>query len=326
MPAANITSVGFIESKIASEIKVNSQAIVTKSMQELSFQLITTDSVYLPECAERNISIKILRLDKLHPLVSGNKFFKLRFYLEEAQHQGKKTIITFGGPFSNHIIATAAACNMNGFKSIGIIRGERPKNFSHTLQQASFLGMELVFISREEYRRKIVPEELLTHDCYVVNEGGSGHIGAMGAATIAQYFLSSTFTHICCAVGTGTMMAGLMNACPDSSIIGVSVLKNNLEIDEAIRLLLEDKNRMFSTIHDYHFGGYAKYQPRLIDFMNQFFQETGIPSDFVYTGKLLYAVMDLIKKNYFPSGSRLLVIHSGGLQGNLSLAKGTLIF
>jgi 1-aminocyclopropane-1-carboxylate deaminase len=176
-----------------------------------------------------------------------------------------------------------------------------------------------------------MPPQLLPvlQDAYIINEGGYSAIGAAGAATIAEYYKGTGYTHICCATGTGTMMAGLIKAATDQeTIVGIPVLKNNLSIQHETEALLteKDKNKPFSFIHDYQFGGYAKYNIELIEYMNRFYSDTGVPTDFVYTAKLVYGVYDLVPKNYFPSNSRLLIIHSGGLQGNHSLKNGMLIF
>lgn len=273
-----------------------------------------------------SVDISVLRLDEVHPVISGNKWFKLRYYIDEAKSTGKKNIVTFGGAWSNHIVATAAACHMNGLTSTGLIRGEEPTQLSPTLLQASQYGMKLVFLSRAAYTEKHVPAEF--DNDYFIAEGGYGPTGAMGAATILDHS-SASYTHYCCAVGTGTMMAGIINrSSPQQQVTGISVMKNNRQLDDMVAnlVLAENKSRSWQLLHDYHFGGYAKYEPALLQFMNDFYRETGIPSDFVYTGKLFYAVNDLARKGYFPQGSRLLLIHSGGLQGNASLRKGTLMF
>ncbi|MEI9946701.1 MAG: pyridoxal-phosphate dependent enzyme [Chitinophagaceae bacterium] len=290
----------------------------------LSFDEIMTDDIsYL---FNNEMQVAVLRLDKLHPVISGNKWFKLRYYMEDAKAQGKNHIITFGGAWSNHIVATAAACKMNGLKATGIIRGEEPANYSPTLLKAKELGMEFIFISREEYKDKIVPEQFTSSQYYIINEGGAGEMGAKGATTILDY-CEKNYTHYCCAVGTGTMMAGIINAVnTGQTVIGISVMKNNTGLEDDIRSLIHKDNTNWQLLHDYHFGGYAKHQPSLLAFMNQFYTQTKIPSDFVYTGKLFYAINDLIEKNFFPANSNLLIIHSGGLQGNDSLPKGTLIF
>jgi 1-aminocyclopropane-1-carboxylate deaminase len=285
--------------------------------------LITTD--FVKPFSRNGVSVYTLRTDKIHPIVSGNKWFKLKYYLQEAQAQNKKYFLTFGGAYSNHIVATAAACRQIGLKSVGMIRGEKPEKESHTLRDARHYGMELFFISREDYKNKKLPEKFFSNDYYIVREGGYGNLGAAGAATI--FYEKEKFDVICCAVGTGTMMAGLINAKKqNAAIVGISVLKNNFSLENEVRQLLLDSEEKINIIHDYHFGGYAKYNQTLIDFMNQFYETSRIPTDFVYTGKLFYAVNDLIEKKYFARGSNMLIIHCGGLQGNFSLPKGILRF
>lgn len=275
---------------------------------------------------QKKIELSVLRIDKLHEIVSGNKWFKLRYYISEAVEQQKKQIITFGGAYSNHIVATAAACRINRLACTAIIRGEESTSLSPTLLQAKELGMQLIFISREEYAAKKLPALLNDKDQYIINEGGYGKNGAKGAASITDYFIPADYSHICCAVGTGTMMAGLMNALSGQQVIGISTMKNNFQLEDAVRQLLNEPQRPVQLFHEYHFGGYAKYKPELLSFMNDFYKATSIPSDFVYTGKLFYAVNDLAAKDFFSPGSKILLIHSGGLQGNRSLSKDTLIF
>lgn len=295
-------------------------------MQTIDFKKITTDNLLLPDLKEKKVEVDVLRIDKIHSVVSGNKWFKLQYYLEEAKRQQQSTIVTFGGAWSNHILATAAACRLNHLSSIGIIRGEEPKTPSSTLLEARQLGMELIFISREAYQSKQWPESVVNrNDCYIIREGGYGATGAKGAATILDHSIRGDYTHICCAAGTGTMTAGLLTHPSQAAIISISVLKNHFQLEEDIRQLTNN-NKTPVIVHDYHFGGYAKHTPALFSFMNEFYKKTSIPSDFVYTGKLFFAIHDLIKNNYFKPGSKLLIIHSGGLQGNRSLSKGTLIF
>jgi 1-aminocyclopropane-1-carboxylate deaminase len=291
---------------------------------QLSFESITEDPVHLFE--KNNIRVSVLRLDRIHPVISGNKWFKLKYYLEDARQQHKKKIVTFGGAWSNHIVATAAACACEGFSSAGIIRGETPAVLSASLLKAQEYGMELHFTNRTDYGEKIIPAVLDHEQCYFINEGGYGKKGAKGAAGILDY-CQPGFTHCCCAVGTGTMMAGLVNSVlPEQKVIGISVLKNNLEAEKQVQQLLNEEKKDWQIVHDYHFGGYAKYTDVLIQFMNEFFSSTNIPSDFVYTGKLFFAVSDMIRDGFFPPGSNLLLVHSGGLQGNSSLGKGKLIY
>jgi 1-aminocyclopropane-1-carboxylate deaminase len=277
-------------------------------------------------------TVDVLRLDLIHPVISGNKWFKLKEYLREAKSLNKKIILTYGGAYSNHIVATAFAAKQNGFKSIGVIRGEKPPNLSHTLKDAMNFGMEVFFLSRNAYKNKIIPPMILEHynpkEIYVINEGGYGIKGVEGAKAILKLMDLSAYTHILDVVGTGTTVAGIVESSGEhQTIIGISSMKNNFSLQqETEKFISEENTHRFKLIHDYHFGGYAKYTQGLIYFMNEFYRQTGIPSDFVYTGKLFFAVNDLLQKDYFPAGSKLLLMHSGGLQGNQSLPKGTLIF
>lgn len=285
------------------------------------------NSVY----AKKNIRVAVLRLDRIHPVISGNKWFKFKAYLADAAQQRKKTIVTFGGAWSNHIVATAAACAAHGFSSIGIIRGEAPKLLSSALLDAQQYGMQLHFVSREDYKKKHIPAAvyggLKKLDIYIINEGGYGEKGRDGSMDILKSCDRESYTHIVAAAGTGTMLSGLIHAAqPDQQLIGISVLKNNFAVEAAVQALLPYPKNNFKIRHDFHFGGYAKHTPELLQFMNNWYEETGIPTDFVYTAKTFYAAHQLIRENYFPSGSSVLLIHSGGLQGNRSLPAGTLVF
>jgi 1-aminocyclopropane-1-carboxylate deaminase/D-cysteine desulfhydrase-like pyridoxal-dependent ACC family enzyme len=292
-------------------------------VQGLTFDEITVDDISF---LYRPVEVSVLRLDKISPIVSGNKWFKLRFYLEEAIQLKKKGIMTFGGAWSNHIVATATICNMYGLKSIGIIRGEEPAELSLTLQQAKQEQMQLYFISRSDYRAQKNPETISIDDYLKVTEGGYGQPGMAGASTILDYGPIG-FTHCICSVGTGTMLAGIIDRIsPQQCAIGISAIKNTAHLVENVKSLVGDHKINWQIMEDFSFGGYAKHNAELIRFMNDFYRNTNIPSDFVYTGKLFYAVSVLIEQNYFPQGSKLLVIHSGGLQGNRSLKTATLIF
>ena len=277
-------------------------------------------------------TVDVLRLDLIHPVISGNKWYKLKEYLKEAGSLRKKTILTFGGAYSNHVVATAAAAQLNQFKSIGVILGKKPTILSHTLLQALNYGMELYFMSREDYQKKIIPVTLFDKysqdELYIINEGGYGEAGVRGAKEILRQLNTSDYTHIMASVGTGTTISGLIESSGrDQFVIGISALKNNFSLQGSIEQFLSEKNKnRFTLVDDYHFGGYAKYSKPLIDFMNEWYRLTEIPSDFVYTAKLFFAAKDLLAKNYFPQESKILLIHSGGLQGNQSLPKGTLIF
>jgi 1-aminocyclopropane-1-carboxylate deaminase len=298
-------------------------------MQEIKFNNIIVQPVVKSLASEKNISVSVLRLDLIHPVISGNKWFKLKFYIQDAKRLDKKRVVTFGGAWSNHIVAAACACSINKLKALGIIRGEEPAEYSDTLLAAKDFGMEFIFLNRKDYQSKILPFTIDAATDYLIPEGGYGLKGAQGFSTAIDYCNKNEFTHFVCAVGTGTMMAGLIKAATTEQwVIGIPVLKNNHDLLPAVKALLTDDEQLkkFELSEDYHFGGYAKYTGELLQFMNSFYEKSGIPSDFVYTGKLFFAVQDLIIKNYFPPGSKILIIHSGGLQGNSSLKKGTLIF
>lgn len=280
-----------------------------------------------------NIESSILRLDKLHPIVSGNKWFKLRYYIEEAISQSCSTIASFGGPYSNHLVALAYAAKENNVKSIGYVRATKEDAITPSLQEALAYGMQLEFIGRTNFQEvknellKIAQHRSIDNDStYFIDEGGYGTIGAKGAATILNEHCKH-YTTIIAAVGTGTMLAGLINAAEaHQQVIGIPVLKNEASIETEIKKLLKDSSKPFTLLHSFHQGGYAKINPALFTFMNQLWTSEKIPTDIVYTGKLLMAVDSLLKENYFKEGSKILVIHSGGLQGNRSLPLGTLLY
>ena len=208
-------------------------------------------------------TVDVLRLDLIHPVISGNKWFKLKEYLHEAIRSRKKILATFGGAYSNHIVATAATAQASGLGSIGIIRGEKPAILSPALADALDYGMKLYFVSREDYGKQIIPgqvsEDFITDEIYFINEGGYGEKGAEGAKAILKLIDASGYTHIIAAAGTGTTLAGLAKASQaHQKITGVSVLKNNFSLEHEIKNLLPEENRNCLTlIHDYHFGGYA---------------------------------------------------------------------
>lgn len=287
----------------------------------------------LTSFSSSNMEASILRLDKLHPIVSGNKWFKLRYYIEEAINQSCSTIASFGGPYSNHLVALAYAAKENNVKSIGYVRATKEDAITPSLQEAQAYGMQLEFIGRTNFQE--IKNDLLktnqhrsidNNSIYFIDEGGYGEVGAKGAATILNEHCKH-YTTIIAAVGTGTMLAGLINAAEaHQEIIGIPVLKNENTIEGEIKSLLINKENPFSLLHCFHQGGYAKTNPALFDFMNQLWTLEKIPTDIVYTGKLLFAVDSLLKENYFKEGSKILVIHSGGLQGNRSLPLGTLLY
>lgn len=279
--------------------------------------------------------VDLLRLDLLHPIVSGNKFYKLRYYIEFALAKGVSTVASFGGPYSNHIVALAFTAKKAGLKSIGYIRTNADEPMTPSLNEAKAYGMELVYLGRTDFQSKkeaILQSSETNTDCYLIDEGGYGTIGAKGAATILAEQATSHYDTIICAVGTGTMLAGIINAADaHQKIIGIPVLKNEGSINAEINVLLLDNpiyknNQPYTLLHQFHQGGYAKTNPMILDFMNRLWDAEKIPTDIVYTSKLLFGVEQLIKENYFEKDASILVIHSGGLQGNRSLPEGTLRF
>jgi len=280
------------------------------------------------------VSVSVLRLDKIHPVVSGNKLFKLHYFLQEAIRSNHKTILSFGGAYSNHLAATAFACKALHLKCIGIVRGEQPGQLSTTLQQCINDGMQLKFITREEYKGKENAEFTSSlqnefGEFILVPEGGYHPLGAKGAALIMDLFNPGNYTHICTATGTATTLTGLLTAAkPELTIIGIPVLKGMTDSSERIKYLANINNvpANLQILEGYHFGGYAKKTGQLIQFMNYCWQQYQLPLDFVYTAKMLYAVTDCIKNKRFPKGSKILCLHTGGLQGNKSLPLNTLLF
>ena len=283
----------------------------------------------VPSFCLKGIQLAVLRLDELHPIVSGNKWFKLKYYLQQAQEENADTIASFGGPYSNHLVALAFAAKKYNLQSVGYVRSNEDEPITPTLLEAKQYGMHLKFLGRNNFQ--LLKTELLennvTSNTYFVDEGGYGTLGAKGAATILSNEKTNSYSHIICAVGTGTMMAGLINAAkPHQHVIGIPVLKNEATIRNEITQLITNKETPFTLLHDFHLGGYAKTNQAQFDFMNLLWATEKIPTDMVYTSKLFMAVKSLLANNYFSPTAKILMIHSGGLQGNRSLPAGTLLF
>lgn len=266
------------------------------------------------------ISLTIKRDDLNHPFISGNKLRKLKYNLLQAKAEKQDTLVTFGGAFSNHIAAVAYAGKEQGFKTIGVVRGDElfdKIEENPTLKFAQENGMQFEFVTREEYRHKsdISFIEKLKEkfgDFYLVPEGGTNELAVKGCEEILTAE-DAGFNFVCCAVGTGGTISGLINsALPNQKILGFPALKGDFLTDE-IRIFAKQDN--WNLISDYHFGGYGKINLELIEFINTFFEETKVPLDPIYTGKMVFGVIDLIHKNYFPENSKILLLHTGGLQG-----------
>lgn len=274
-----------------------------------------------------NIELFLKREDLLHPHISGNKFRKLKYNLLEASKQKVSTLLTFGGAFSNHILATAAAGNANGFKTIGVIRGEELLNGyeeNPTLALAEQFGMQFYFVDREKFRLKdetsfIAELKDKFGDFYLVPEGGTNDLAIKGCEEILTSE-DASFDYICCAVGTGGTISGLINSSnrEKHKIIGFSALKGDFLNDDIRKFAKQDN---WQLISDYHFGGYGKIKPELITFLNEFYLQTKIPLDPIYTGKMMFGIVDLIEKGFFPNNTKILAIHTGGLQGIRGINK-----
>jgi 1-aminocyclopropane-1-carboxylate deaminase/D-cysteine desulfhydrase-like pyridoxal-dependent ACC family enzyme len=265
---------------------------------------------------EKQLNIYVLRLDLIHPFISGNKWYKLKYNLEEFHRLGKEYLVTFGGAFSNHIVATAAAGKEFGIKTIGIIRGEElNKNSNAVLQFASACGMELVFVSREEYRRLKASDEKvrgkITSDIFILPEGGSNEFALQGCTEIVKE-IHTPFDCILSACGTGMTLAGIAKSISShQEIIGISVLHGENFLEKNISEW--SGNNHFKMIYDYHFGGYARVNDELKTFCNTFYYQQQIRIEPVYTGKLFFGLYDLIKKDSFKQGKTIVAIHSGGV-------------
>jgi len=269
----------------------------------------------------------VKRDDLIHPLVSGNKWRKLKFNLQKLKASNKKGVITFGGAFSNHLLATASLCKEENIDVIGIVRGEElNKNANPTLQKCSELGMRLLFLNRTLYKEKNIDSllennQIEIENYYMIPEGGANFEGILGCKDIVEENLE-TFDYIACACGTATTLAGIILASPaDTKVIGIAVLKGEnyhqkLLNDYQNEFDLDFKEKQYQIFDNYHFGAYGKINQELIDFKKAFENQNNFQLDYVYTAKLFYAIEDLAKKSFFKKNSKILLIHTGGLYGN----------
>jgi len=281
--------------------------------------------IHFSEIENSEISLFIKREDELHPFISGNKYRKLKYNIVEASNQNKKTLVTFGGAFSNHIAATAAAGFEYNFNTIGVIRGDELANNlaeviqnNPTLKFASEHNMRFHFVSRSDYRNKTTDDFIAKlkekfGDFYLVPEGGTNRFAVKGCEEILTEN-DVQYDFICSSVGTGGTISGIINSIEKhQKVIGFPALKGDFLQNEIKKQIL--KNDHWSLNTEYHFGGYAKVSEELITFINKFKHETNIPLDPVYTGKMMFGIVDLIKNDFFKKGTKILAIHTGGLQG-----------
>ncbi|SHI32034.1 Pyridoxal-phosphate dependent enzyme [Hymenobacter daecheongensis DSM 21074] len=279
-----------------------------------------------PSATQHGIRLLLLRDDLTHPALPGNKWRKLNYNLQAARQQGHHTLLTFGGAFSNHLAAVAAAGRLYGFRTIGLVRGEEARPLNPTLAQAALDGMQLRYLDRETYRRQHEPAFLAallaeTGPVYVLPEGGTNALALPGCAELIPELLAQTdFDAIAVACGTGGTLAGLLTGLDgQSKALGVATLKNGGflrdEIDALTRTATGRQYANWSLQTEYHFGGYAKFSGELLGFIRAFEARHGVLLDPIYTGKLLFGVLDLIAKGHFRRGSTVVAIHTGGLQG-----------
>ncbi|MCB0618689.1 MAG: 1-aminocyclopropane-1-carboxylate deaminase/D-cysteine desulfhydrase [Saprospiraceae bacterium] len=281
----------------------------------------------LPSLAEQGLRLLVKRDDLIHPDISGNKWRKLKYNLLELQEQEIQRLLTFGGAYSNHIAAVAAAGQTFGFDTIGIIRGERVDPLNPTLRQAQKAGMHLEFVSRIDYRRRYDPDyqehwRQRFGNCYLLPEGGTNALALKGCAELIDELeqdLPEWPDYICVSAGTGGTMAGLVAGLRGrSKVLGFSALKGDF-LAEEVRQLLErtgcGEYANWQMIDRYHFGGYAQYHPEVVRFVNAFKLQTGIPLEPIYTGKMFCGIFDLAARDFFRPGQTILAIHTGGLQG-----------
>ncbi len=269
--------------------------------------------------------VSMLRLDLIHPVISGNKWYKLKQNLWRAREEGYPGILTFGGPYSNHLVAAAAAAKMFGLTSAGIVRGSEFTD-SPTLRECRSYGMQLVFVTRDVYREKDnadfirhIPDRFARF--YLIPEGGANKEGIEGAGEIAR-LIPARFTHVCIPVGTGTGFAGIRKKlAEDVTMIGFVPMKNGVYLQNSIQHYIDDeKLTNWYLRDDWHFGGFGKHPATLIRFMNEFFFANKVPLDIVYTAKMMFGMKSLLQSGFFPSSAHVLCIHTGGLQGNRSVA------
>lgn len=271
------------------------------------------------ELSTPGVTLSIRREDLLHPVISGNKYRKLKYNLLQAKAENKTTLLTFGGAFSNHIAAVAAASQEYGFTTVGIIRGEELASMrrNSTLEFAYGCGMQLKYVTREWYRNKETNAfvELLEQEFgafYLLPEGGTNALAVKGCEEILNE-RDAVFNYICCSAGTGGTAAGISrSATPEQKVLAFAALKGDF-LTEAISSFMPKSN--FEVVTGYEFGGYGKISADLIEFVNAFKKKYNIALDPIYTGKMLFGVMDRIKAGYFPKGSNILAIHTGGQQG-----------
>ena len=279
------------------------------------------EQIFDPLFIEKKVEVFVKRDDMIHPFISGNKWRKLKYILSNAESLKKKHLVTFGGAFSNHLLATACAAAKFGFKSTGIVRGEEVQN--DVLMLCKLFGMSLIFTDRISYRDKtLLYDAHFKHDpdAIFIDEGGAGELGVKGCEELMPE-LQEHYDHIFCAAGTGTTAAGIIKSIEGREVSSQVHVIPVLKAGSFLRTEIEKYTGQTFEMHlDYSFGGYAKTTPDLLSFIQNFCRSTGILIEPVYTGKMFFALFDLIKKNSFSPGSKILAIHTGGLTGIIGMS------
>jgi 1-aminocyclopropane-1-carboxylate deaminase len=295
---------------------------------ERQFSASTLTRIDDGEFSRRGLEVLVKRDDLLHPVISGNKWRKLKYILEHALKLDAECIVSMGGAYSNHLHALAFAGKILGLTTKAYVRGERPSQLNPTLLDLQHWGMELNFVSRSDYRQL---RTFRDHDSlpglrageYWLPEGGASELGLRGVAEIVGE-IDCEYDVLATACGTGTTLAGLIAAAPESArVLGVAALKGAAFLHDEVKKLLPDDCRQaanWKLLTDYHHGGFAKTTPQLLEFIRQFYDRHGIALEPVYTGKLLFAIYELVKQDYFAPGQRIVVLHTGGLQGERTLS------
>ncbi|MGY8946343.1 MAG: 1-aminocyclopropane-1-carboxylate deaminase/D-cysteine desulfhydrase [Flavobacteriales bacterium] len=285
--------------------------------------------IILPTLNDNGFKIYIKREDEIHPIVSGNKFRKLKYNIQKAKELNKRVILTFGGAYSNHLLATAYAGKKENLKTIAYVRGQELKNikYNSTLQKCNDFGMEFIFISRDDYRKRneldyIKSIKTKFNEAYIIPEGGTNELGVLGCEEILTLD-DSFFDVICCPVGSGGTISGIINSSNNNhKVLGFSALKGS-EINNVISKFAKKTN--WKIFDDETFGGYSNIDNKLVDFINNFFQNTGIMLDPIYNSKMVFRIIKLIENNQWEFGKKILLINTGGLQSikemNIKLKK-----
>jgi 1-aminocyclopropane-1-carboxylate deaminase len=289
-------------------------------MNLLASEIISPlEELFLPILKEKKVRLFLKRDDLIHPEISGNKWRKLKYNIKYFQENNYKGILSFGGAYSNHIAALAFTCYLYKIPCIGIIRGEEVSN--HTLANAKKLGMQLIFVSREEYRKRNNLDYLTNlkskfSEYFIIPEGGTNQMAISGTKEIVNEFAFRP-DFIASPIGTGGTIAGIIES-SFSKILGFPALKGDF-VKTDIEKLLSSNKENWEIITGYEFGGYAKVNNELFEFVNDFITQTSIQLDYIYNGKMMYGIIELIKQDYFPAESTIVAIHTGGIQGNIGI-------